>query len=415
MEALFALNTMRATVAAFAVACLMWSCSHMSPMGLYQNEVVDPTPEIKGFRQTVIYANTFSNDIWFTDARTCLQVVAEKESEQSSNQTLHLKWNKQAGGCPWLGLGIGWDQWTGKDLSAITNEAALSFSIKSLTGPMKNIPWAIGFEDFSNSQAWVGVDRKFIQGPISNEAWTQVIIPLNRFPFEAYDVDLTTIKQVIFQFESNGQVLVDNIQIIAHQSSASETMAIKNQSTPVMDGKIQNGEWNNSIQLEGTALYLFADQDALYIAGKIKDATPFQNNQKGADLWNGDAVELAFSTDANAGSNRKMFYDTDRHLGINLGAQPYVYDWSRKMELAHSLKTSISTDGMVHFECRILWSELKASPWQIGQSYGLEWALDRADLPLQRQEQIRWNSTGAEGFHLQPYLWGKMNYQITQP
>ncbi len=48
------------------------------------------------------------------------------------------------------------------------------------------------------------------------------------------------------------------------------------------------------------------DMDNLYVFANIKDSTPLQNPNTGADIWNGDAIELFFGpTDTDTGGPLK--------------------------------------------------------------------------------------------------------------
>ncbi len=71
------------------------------------------------------------------------------------------------------------------------------------------------FEDFSGNQKWIGVTEQWVvNGPIQSE-WRQVLIPLSAFSLENSTVDFYSIKQLMLQFESNGNVFIDNIEMIA--------------------------------------------------------------------------------------------------------------------------------------------------------------------------------------------------------
>ena len=191
-------------------------CANVQTLGLYDSSIVASTGnEINGFAQTSIFEDDVTADVWFTKEQKCLKVNNEHSTVQSGSGALHIQWNKQAGGCPWLGLGIGWDGWTGKDVSQILNQAALSFYVRTDDKPMKGLPWAIGFEDFSGNQKWIGVTEQWVvNGPIQSE-WRQVLIPLSAFSLENSTVDFYSIKQLMLQFESNGNVFIDNIEMIA--------------------------------------------------------------------------------------------------------------------------------------------------------------------------------------------------------
>jgi len=199
-----------------ATITTLLGCSNLKPTGLYGDSVEKPeAANINGFYQLDIYHDGLSKEVWFTDNKTCVDVTPS-EKHYKGTGALRIKWNKQAtGGCPWLGLGIGWDNWTGKDMSQLGKNAALSFWVLSLDGDLKGLPWAVGFEDYGGSQSWTGATADLVVGgTISTTTWTQMIIPLEKFRLTSSDLDPYTIKQLMFQFESSGDVLVDEIGIV---------------------------------------------------------------------------------------------------------------------------------------------------------------------------------------------------------
>jgi hypothetical protein len=196
------------------VSLLLASCTATQTKGLYELESSDVVPQINGFTQLSIFKDDLSEEIWYTKNPTCVNVTLTRKDAFEGNGALVIQWNKQAGNCPWLGLGIGWDGWAAKDLSQIYPYAALSFRVMTNQKSMAQLPWAIGFEDFSGSQKWTGATADVVvNGPIGGQ-WTQVKIPLTKFGMEFGDFDIYSIKQLMFQFESSGEVMIDQVEIV---------------------------------------------------------------------------------------------------------------------------------------------------------------------------------------------------------
>ena len=57
-----------------------------------------------------------------------VNVKGKREVELNS---LHIK-TDYSPSCKWIGMGIGWDAWQGKDLSGIVDKAALEFMARSM-------------------------------------------------------------------------------------------------------------------------------------------------------------------------------------------------------------------------------------------------------------------------------------------
>jgi Carbohydrate family 9 binding domain-like len=390
-------------------SCLALGCAEVKHLDLYEVNTVDNTPSIKGFEALNIYSDQLTTELWYTQMPTCVNVKAENIATRSGTGALSIEWNKQAGGCPWLGLGIGWDNWTGKDFSQITNDAALSFWVKTKGGNYKGLPWAVGFEDFSDGQAWTGLTSDLVVGGLITDQWTQVIVPLENFPFEGFDVDASAIKQVIFQFESSGKVFVDDISIIPHKAKGRQQLAVNKIMAPSLDGNVDAGEWAGTfIQLGDAKINIDYDNQNIYVAAIVTDSSPAINKQDNENIWNGDAIEIAFSTAPDVDPKRRIFYDTDHHLGFKLGNDAMVYNWSagKKVEGA-TIKIVRTTNGYT-MEAAVPWSALKAMPWEAGKNYDLEVALDMGNEEGMRTEQLRWNSAGREGFNTNPSYWGQM-------
>lgn len=160
-----------------------------------------------------IYTNQLLSDSWVTQTdASCLSIHNEPVPGEK-NEALHIVWNKQAEvGCPWLGLGFGWDNWAAKDLLAMEQTYCLAFEVKSNGAAWKTMPWAIGIEDYMGVQAYIGVVEKYVVGKEIGNEWTTIRIPLTEFTFNEWGLSAGSVKQLIFQFEASGDVYLDNIR-----------------------------------------------------------------------------------------------------------------------------------------------------------------------------------------------------------
>jgi hypothetical protein len=388
----------------FAACVGLSGCVSLNHQALYELESKPVVFAVPGLSADVIYQDAMGNDVWFTQTASCIRIVPETQDAIGS-QCMHIQWDKPGGGCDWVGMGIGWDGWTGKNFQQCMNQAALQFKVRSLTGPMKGLPWAVGFEDFNGAQAWSGFNSSMIQNGVIDRDWTAVTVPLYAFPFEDREVDVTAIKQVIFQFESSGTVEMDDIRIVPYDIPRVRTMEILASSQLAVDGHFAEGEWPSWQEIGKHKIALTMNSEYMCVAGEISDNTPCMNAKVGKDIWNGDAVEIAFSTDDGISNKRPFFYESDRHIGIQLRCEaPTVWDWSSNRALNAKLQVW-KQEGKVLFEMQVPWSELNASSWKRNATYRVECAVDEGDQQG-RVNQIRWNSSMREGFHQNPSLWG---------
>lgn len=397
-----------------AAILLMQSCSNVKPLALYDKEDWPADGPLKGLGATSVYNEVISSEIWYTQNSSCINVSGETGTASSGANNMRIQWDKPGGGCDWVGMGIGWAGWSGKDFSQIGNSAAIAFDVRSLTGPMKGLPWAIGFEDFNGAQAWTGFSPSMIDGKVITDQWTTVRVPLENFPFEARDVDVSSIKQVIMQFESSGTVSMDNIRIEPFKSRGRMQATLQTIDNFTFDGVINVQDSALTLfEVEGGKLFVGSNSKYLMIGGVVHEDSPLVNTREGKDIWNGDAVEIAFSTRSGLNPKRSIFYADDRHIGIRMSSNPQVWDWTRSQTVNAEIKTTRVSDIIYSFECKIPWKELGTEPWMEGGDYALEIALDIADKESVRHTQSRWNSADKEGFHTTPSLWGRILFKNT--
>ena len=396
----------------WSVLLLFSSCVTVKELALYENEViVEETKDVNGFQLTEIFNDDITSEIWFTPSPACLTVTSERKEVFSGTGAMKFTWNKQAGGCPWLGLGIGWANWSGKDLASVENSVAISFKVKTQEGSMKGLPWAMALEDYAGTQAWIGVTSGYVEGGIVDTSWKTVTIPLVDFQFEGWNLDGGTVKQMLIQFESNGTVFVDEFKIIPFKPKEPNTLVVTKSYGWVNDGFIEGGQYVAQANLDGSVIYLNWNEKELYIGGEIEDVSPCRNMQNGRDIWNGDAIEIAFSSETGISDKRMMFYEGDRHIGIKMGGNFDVYDWSREKNIQAQISVKPLQNKYV-FECVIPWSELGVSPWKNNSTYNIDFAIDQSTSQDTRDFQKRWNSVNNENFNLNPSLWGKLKVEL---
>lgn len=370
---------------------------------LYEGEYQEQY-NIRGFTQLAVFDESLA-DFWSSDSKSCIEGKLKADSDDKN--ILRVNWNSDQGGCDWVGMGFGWDGWKGKDLGYVVDTLALEMMVRSTGEPFMNIPWAFCLEDYSGAQAWLGYNTAFLKSESISKEWSKVQIPLSLFPFDEFDVDASNIKQLLIQVFAEGVIEIESIELVPFSGKLrKETEASEN--TVTVDGDLQ--EWNAPfMDVKDHKFSVAHDGENLFFAFKIMDPTPRENAQNGSSLWNGDAVEIAFSTNPNADRKRKFLLLSDQHLGINCGESAYVWNWktSEKIDLPVAFK--MTEDG---YQVEI------AIPTELFRNFDLE-EIDLLDLEIafdignggSRKEQIRWNSSNQTGFHESPSLWGGLMIQ----
>jgi hypothetical protein len=190
----------------------------LQTLPLYHHLEAQGEPSIGNFYALKVYEEGLGSEIWFT-ASPCLQVTATNFGD--TGEVLRLQWDKLSEGCPpWMGLGIGWDDWSPKNMSEILHQAALYLRLRALKGPGKGLPLAFALEDYAGAQCWLGYQPKYLRtavGPgLDTSAWSELVLPLEDFEWDRSNARSDNIKQLILQFEARGSVLLDEIRWIPY-------------------------------------------------------------------------------------------------------------------------------------------------------------------------------------------------------
>lgn len=345
-----------------------------------------------------------------SEGTDCIKVEASPKAAYRGGLGLHLQWDKTSEGCPWLGIGFGWDNWTGKDLSRIKNNAAVEFYVKMPEGSRELLPWAIGLEDFTGAQAWLGMQKAAVKAESISEEWTRIELPLSEFNWIEQAANASNIKQIIFQLEADGELYMDEVRIVPYSGGFRQranvyTLPVEDQF--IIDGQSGDAIWNTDpLMIEDDRIYLAIQNNQLLIAAKVNDPDPAQNSQQGDKIYNGDALELAFSTVTDINPKRPYLLSSDVHIGFAIGDVITAWDWRKKEPLKAIKAAKTVTDSGYIFEAAI---DLNALDIALKQEalYGLEIAIDRGNLN-ERYQQSRWNSKDNADFHKRPELWGEM-------
>lgn len=239
-------------------------------LSLYDEYEVDNRFTIRGFDQLDIYAGEMSDEVWFSDNRTCIEI---SQASDENDDFLKLRWNKDTDGCDWVGFGFGWDFWSGKDLGMIIDTAAIELVVRTTGKNMSNLPWALGFEDYSDGQSWIGFSKEFIKADKITAEWTRIVIPLGLFPFDPDKCDPHNVKQLIFQVFAEDELEIKTVKIVPFKGKLkNEIVSIgTNGQEMTTDGNYRDwvGRTFQSIG-NGQSFSLSHSSESLYIAVKIE-------------------------------------------------------------------------------------------------------------------------------------------------
>lgn len=396
----------------FIVATIALFGAVVSCVSVKQNQLYIPVfnpNDTVFYSSSEIYSGYITSEAWVTESE-CVSIKATKEAAYEGGLGLNIKWNRTLEGCPWLGVGFGWDNWTGKDLSKIKNNAAIQFWVRMAEGERTMLPWAIGLEDYSGASAWLGMNGRALMADKVTTEWSRVVLPLSEFNWEEQDCNASEIKQIIFQLEADGEVYLDEIKIVPYSGGYRNRANVTSISASDfrVDAKQGDAIWSTDEYAFGNnKVHLAVMGKYLCVAAKVIDKDPLTNPYKGQQIWDGDCFELAFSTDPNASQKRNIYLSTDQHIGFALRQDLYAWDWQDERELKRVNMAIAKTEDGYIFEAKIDLTELDVEPFEPGQLYGLEMAVDHGD-ETGRDRQERWNEPANAGFHENPILWGEL-------
>ena len=334
-------------------------CKNLDLLALYDVEV-ENTEGIDGFTSTEIFTTGGSDEVWGmsgkeafcnpfsfsaydasidyskinapnqkktndtvvekVDRKYNLPTVRVKDRKRVPKNSIHLKTEKNPA-CEWIGMGIGWDGWQGKDMSQIMEMSAIEFVARVEKGYITSLPIVFILEDYSENQCYATANYLGIEGGKIDDSWTKVIVPLQTFSYIKNKIDLTNVKQLLLQCYDATNVYLDNIKIVRYE--------------------------HNYEKLE----------DNLTVYDSISPINIFQDDLKGS--WGVDIDDcLNISTKKNQTGNRYIYIKTDSSycdwLDFGISWNNWLYtDISRSLKtlnLAFDLKAKKAEDFIISFE-----------------------------------------------------------------
>lgn len=206
-------------VAIFAML-LLASCVQLKKTSLYDGVAVEAPPakptDIELVVEPVIYDDDVS-DVWGLEKDVCQEASVTSEVAYSGTESLSVTWNRDAKGCKWSGIGIGWDGYAGKDLSEIMDYVAIQMYVRTKTGRAFGLPFVLTLEDYSGGMGFCYTSNKYFERTAIDEEWQRVIVPLNDFEIEKENLDPTNIKQLQIELQQSGSIYLDDIRLVFYE------------------------------------------------------------------------------------------------------------------------------------------------------------------------------------------------------
>jgi len=195
------------------------SCGSMREVSIYE-----PSKSISAFEQfpyKTLFTNSEENGLWGVKNNTCKEVSFETSNNYIGKDHLHIKWNSSS--CNYIGLGLKWGNYKGKNLEPIIESTAIELRVRIDSGALSNVPMFFILVDYGGNQCRAKINYLDLEeGKIDTE-WRRVLIPLQAFNYEKRGVNMSNIKELRLEFQRKGDLHIDNIVIVPHEHNYMKT------------------------------------------------------------------------------------------------------------------------------------------------------------------------------------------------
>jgi len=243
------------------------------------------------------------------------------------------------------------------------------------------------FEGYNGERANTGLIS------VADRPWKPMLDEMMKTNYHIYDVFLGDQKPYVFnnpRFTASGAL--HNV-VTAPRATGPITIDGTTHNWPGIPPERISGErlilGTNADGFDAT-YRLCWDQEHLYVLANVNDPTPMLNSQSGANLWNGDGLEI-FAGSENLDQSGPLIY-SDRQILLGAG-QGGKYYYNHAPEQYPSQITVIpGVDGHSYtLEAAIPWAALAVTP-QPGTVLLFDLAVDDSS-GRGRGRQIAWNGT----------------------
>ncbi|MEM1043736.1 MAG: glycan-binding surface protein [Bacteroidota bacterium] len=214
-----------------AGAMLASGCVQFLPAALYSGVEQAPVPErprtLALAAEPVIFSDQTDDTVWFQDDVRCTQGEVTSDVVYAGQRAVALSWDRNVEGCEWAGFGIGWDGWAGKDLSELLPYAAIEMQVRTKEGTMYGLPIVLTFEDYAGGMGFSYTGNRYFERPVIDEDWQKIVVPLASFDLEVENLDLTNVKQLMFELQGSGSIYIDDVRLAFYEEEEQEPWLVE--------------------------------------------------------------------------------------------------------------------------------------------------------------------------------------------
>ena len=107
-----------------------------------------------------------------------------------------------------------------KNLQSIEGIAAIQFHLRLDTGSVSKVPMLFSLVDYGGNQAYAKINLLNVEGQKLDDTWRKVHLPLLAFKAASKGVNLKNIKELRIEFQREGFVHLDAIQLVPFRHEA---------------------------------------------------------------------------------------------------------------------------------------------------------------------------------------------------
>lgn len=144
------------------------------------------------------------NASWGIGISHCDNIILNTDTDYNGGVFIDVKMDKNK--CNWNQFAISWNRWLYTDLSNVIYGVFLDFDVQLYEH--KNT--RISIEDYDGKKMSVDLKDYIKKDELK---WQKIRIPIKDFPIRSSSINLERIKDIIFTFEDNAQLKIDNIKL----------------------------------------------------------------------------------------------------------------------------------------------------------------------------------------------------------
>ncbi|MEL6589895.1 MAG: hypothetical protein AAFQ68_07445 [Bacteroidota bacterium] len=212
-----------AKLIALASLVIITGCIQLRPISLYEGAETPPQQQKPESVSKIVSPILFEDDtlnVWGIVTDSCKSFALVEDIKYKGDAGLKLKWNRQ--GCEWVGFGMGWDDYAGKDLEPLLDYAAFEFYVRTPKGKAFGLPLVLTLEDYSTVMAFAYTANKYFERTTLDENWQKVSVPLKDFDDEGEGIDFSNIKQLQVEMQQSGDVYIDDFRLVFYEEPEEE-------------------------------------------------------------------------------------------------------------------------------------------------------------------------------------------------